>query len=342
MKSHVKKLLTLALVLTLILSLVSCGNGNSSGEASQPSAETEFPDIDWQGGELCAVAYLGYYEESAIGEMTSPYTSTFHQLEGPDFGPFVMLEGYEVYLIIPRYIGSTITVNEYSSMKDEAGEVVYTTADYENYLVVVCNFSDLHSNSLITVTFGENSTSFSPFLSGMDGSVVLPSDGTVKNITLGSLYRNGSYAEYSERYLGSWHITTANQADPNGGLWVYFLNIYEDGSISFYHGFPEGDMIETFDGTYYIAGPDDPDYPTGALVYTMELTYTAMADGPIKEEDKYTVSGAYTIDYGTGFAGEDELILTHNYGTQLFQNANPREYGTYTLIKIADGGYING
>lgn len=86
--------------------------------------------------------------------------------------PLYDCAGQEMFCILPHYLGSTITVNR-AEISDD-GKLVekekLVTSDKP--IFIQCNESDLHSNVIITIKHNDDSTSFSPYISLMDGSVM--------------------------------------------------------------------------------------------------------------------------------------------------------------------------
>lgn len=87
--------------------------------------------------------------------------------------PLCNLNGWEYYLIIPRYEGDTVMVQPLVMDEDSAalraeGEALI----YDAPFVLCCNPSDIFSNVSVTLRHGEESVTFSPYVSLRDGSVV--------------------------------------------------------------------------------------------------------------------------------------------------------------------------
>lgn len=87
--------------------------------------------------------------------------------------PLCDLNGWEYYLIIPRYEGDTVMVQplvmeEESATLRAEGEAIF----YDAPFVLCCNPSDIFPNVSVTLKHGEESVTFSPYISLRDGSIV--------------------------------------------------------------------------------------------------------------------------------------------------------------------------
>ena len=91
--------------------------------------------------------------------------------------------GQEFYCIIPRYIDSTIIVKKVELSDEgelEEKELIVTS---DKPILIQCNESDLYPNTNITINHKEESTSFSPFISLKDGSVIADDNIEVIDLT---------------------------------------------------------------------------------------------------------------------------------------------------------------
>ena len=334
MSKPFKRLFTLLVLLSILLSLASCSQSKPvSSNVTSTTRGEEFPDIAWADNDLCGVAFFCYYSMN-FNEIEEVYTDAYPALAESDyFGPYVGVNdvGYEVFLIVPRYYGSTITVQSYDDMTGDVGEDSYTTELGEHYILLVCNMSDIHSDTLVTVEYEGESVSFSPFLSGKDGSVVLPESGGVKDITLKSLPEgSNSYVNLT----GRWGTIVNSQENNPLQECYYEIAFYGDSAISFAHGAPNSEIIDIFEGTYYFAGNNDPEYPEGTLVYSMLMSYSVAFDGPPDNPNNYPLYGAYTVELMYDDYGDAYTAWTLFSGTPLFQNIEYPEFDTIILNKL--------
>lgn len=148
---------------------------NSQSEAAPKDivqASYPFANVDGENA-LCAVLFLGYDEASAddaVARLCSEYAVIHELFLSGDVVTFDA-QGGEQYLILPKYVGTTVTVTEVQM--DENG-VLQPASDplaTEAPLRVLCNYSDIMPSAQITVQYGTRSIIFSPFISLKDGGI---------------------------------------------------------------------------------------------------------------------------------------------------------------------------
>ena len=141
-------------------------------------------DIDWQEGDVVAVAFLGYYDSFAALEAAPSYvrlTKTFPQIVGATKVDTGM--GREIFLVIPRDPMATLSVNrDGPGVFDGDQEVLYRSETGEPVLVS-CNFSKANSE-VVCVDNAGHSVTFNPWLDKQGGKVRLPRGGGVKDVSL--------------------------------------------------------------------------------------------------------------------------------------------------------------
>lgn len=123
--------------------------------------------------DLCAVVFLGYDEASAkeaVARLCAEYEVLHELFSAGDIATFDA-NGGEQYLILPKYNGTVITVNEVAlddggTLRAE-GDAVTT----QSLLRIYANYSDIVPSAEITVRFGEQSITFHPFISLEDGNI---------------------------------------------------------------------------------------------------------------------------------------------------------------------------
>ena len=160
----------------------------ASSESSIVSEEgpLETEGINWAPGELFGIAFLGYadnLDDEDMQLMYDYYKEAYPVLKDYTKSAWVEAEGNEVFVIIPRYKGSQITVREYYVVEEnELGPKLYSGTN--DALFLLCNFSDLHFNTNVTVDYYDDSESINPYVSLMDGSAAIPEGGRVHDLTL--------------------------------------------------------------------------------------------------------------------------------------------------------------
>ncbi len=158
-----------------LILLAGCKGGGSSAKPV---------DIDWQEGDVVAVAFLGYYDSFAALEAAPSYvrlTRTFPQMVGAtkvDTGL-----GREVFLVIPQDPQATLSVNrDGPEVSDDDREVLYRSETGDPVLVF-CNFFR-ENCQVVCVDNAGRSVTFSPWLDKTSGKVRLPRGGGVKDVSL--------------------------------------------------------------------------------------------------------------------------------------------------------------
>ncbi len=137
---------------------------------SEPTPAADITYIDWQDDNICAVAYLGYDYGDFVRQ--DPY---MYMPQGTDY---VTLDnsGLEMFLVIPRNADVTGEVLwlelAAESAEMEVVEQMLAVTDGQPFFLR-CNVSDIIPDIEITLTSGDKTTTFSPYISLKDGSVVL-------------------------------------------------------------------------------------------------------------------------------------------------------------------------
>ena len=275
---------------------------------------TEFEAIDWEEGELGGIAFLGYannvYDEAILREHDR-YNAKYGYFNEGDIS-FLESEGDEIYLIIPRYLGSRVTVEEYNDEDGKRGTILLDTAVAP--FMFRCNLSDIHPNSLITLRSHDEEFSFNPCVSLMDSSIILPEDnnGRIRDITLSG-----------ELTGGTWNMTRELMNDQTR---IYVWELFPDGTAHYSLRVDETVVVsvtESYSGTYYISDGSDG-YPHNTLVFDMKLQY--ITEGELGKNLGEHLSGAYQFT----FAGPDILNLSYVEGDAIIFLQDSPEYFTYT------------
>lgn len=194
-----KKILALVIASALIASVTGCNqksetdaSAQTTTEPAQTTTENNLPEQTTEPeqkndeyallrekmseSDLCAVAYLGGCEsQSEIRGviLNSDAISDYPFIADiPDERVVAADGGWDIYCIVPATDDTKITVN--SAELDENAEISKTGELYSatgDAILLYCNVSDILSNTLVTVTSGSESLSFSPHISLRDGSV---------------------------------------------------------------------------------------------------------------------------------------------------------------------------
>ncbi len=140
-----------------------------NGEESTPLPEAslsveEKTDIPYTEQQLYAVAYIGYDEYSELQHYTDKYLYDENL-------PFHHLSSGEYYLIIPRYEDMTLSIYE-NDIETQSSALIYKSPTSHPF-VIQGNISDIFSNMTIEFSTDDDKTSFSPYVSLKDGSIMV-------------------------------------------------------------------------------------------------------------------------------------------------------------------------
>ncbi len=185
--NSIKRILFLMMGVTIVTVMSACNKKNpSSNQPTAPettpvaSADTVNEDnkediyIDTDSENLGVLVFLGGgLTEKELGQSKQQVIDEY--LTDVDEIPFYNYGGPEIFCVIPHYVGSSITVKR--SELTEQGELVAkeTLDTSDKPMIIQCNESDLYSNVMITIKYNDKSTTFTPYISLKDGSV-MPAD----------------------------------------------------------------------------------------------------------------------------------------------------------------------
>lgn len=153
------------ILLVCMLGLVGCNS-------AQEEVLSKHDNIPFADKQLYAVAYLGYEEIEDLAFFEERYLDDERL-------PIHYFSKGEYYLIIPRYDAMDVCLyrNDLETMNKT---LVYESKSCKPF-IIQCNISDIFSDVTITFTYQGETIEFSPYISLMDGSVVVGERGL--NIT---------------------------------------------------------------------------------------------------------------------------------------------------------------
>lgn len=269
-----RRFLSLLAALGLCAVLAACGSepagetGGDSEPAGTEAAETEDPgavqlpmeddpslaklreEIDTTGN-LMGVAFLGGLSEggqAAYDELVLNYLDAYPFLAGLDWEKAAVASGMEVYCVVPRDVGSRVTVTEWimdesNGFRGEAGQVLYEGESGEP-VILMGNYSDILPNLKVTVTTPDGETlSYSPCLSLCDGTL---DRAATEGIYDFSVYYDLPPAGIPD-YSGDW--AAFDVADGDGQLYTCCLFMTQNGAVEFFYYQEPGVILERFTGT---------------------------------------------------------------------------------------------
>ena len=138
-----------------------------AGCAGQPQASKQ-DSIPFTQGQLYAAAYLGYQQIDDLNYYVEQYLDSgqipVHYLSDGDY-----------YLVIPRYSGMKLALY-HNDIETLEPTLLYEDPDCRPF-ILQCNASDIFADATISLTYGEETAEFSPFISLKDGSVEIGDQG---------------------------------------------------------------------------------------------------------------------------------------------------------------------
>lgn len=159
MKKTISFILAAVVLLTM---LAACGS-----KAVEPAETALYGKVTMgnaPANALGAVVYLGYYESADAMKAELP--------EALKDLPLAEMGGGEAYAIIPRFEGESVTLYAVTMKEDATAERAENGTAYDGAVLLMCNESDIFTNTEVELKLGEDSISFGPYISLMDGSVV--------------------------------------------------------------------------------------------------------------------------------------------------------------------------
>ena len=262
-------------------------------------------------GALLAVAFLGYSELPDFEDIppyleANCFTELYPFLGAISEDMFARQEGGELYAVVPVSDDIQLTVYEYlMDLEDDyipdAGKELLTVSGGEAILLIG-NVSDIVPNLLITAEDGNGRrVEYAPCLS-MENGQLTKADG-IYDFTptelLGQYYPG--YDPLPDAIVcGTWwaqHYT----ADE---LMAVNLTLKPDGTAEYFYGYPYGDILESFEGTWYFTEDDQ-----------LELNLyggPASTDGSGTNVEPHSLQGSFNWS-----TFSSALILEHADGSSL-------------------------
>lgn len=145
------------MALLCLLALAGCGGQAASGPAADDAAS-----IPFQEGQLYAAAYLGYDEINDLAYYTETYLDSVEP-------PIYYISKGDYYLIIPRYEDMALRLCR-RDMETMELEAVCEDPRCRPF-ILQCNASDIFADAVVSLTYGDDTAEFSPYISLENGSV---------------------------------------------------------------------------------------------------------------------------------------------------------------------------
>jgi len=335
-----------ALFLLLALLLTGCGKKGPtqpSGTPTQTKEEQALEDLRdaiAADGSICGIAFLGWHEstQSMYGTLReNGVMELFPFIETLPAERLVSAAGGEVYLIIPAEDGMEITIEEAFLGDNYDGTLTFThlyDSDDAQPLLVQCNESDIFANVAITLTDGEQTLSYSPFMSLMDGKLATayPPTPSITDLTPYDLLLAGSgEADEVQPWCGNWY---GIGYDDYGTQLLMSLSLMRDGAAIYSYGEPYSETVEVFEGSWSEQSGIISLNMWGGLVNAMD------------EGAKYSFIGSFAWQP----MGTSRMLLSHEsgntflYGTDGYQFCFVDFYpgdlaGSWSVADLAQNGH---
>lgn len=130
-------------------------------DGSDAESQSGGASIPFEEGQLYAVAYLGYQDQSELYKYRQ-------YLDRPDLPTHYVSDG-DFYLIIPRYPDMEVNLLRNDIQTGES-DLFYHSLICEPF-ILQCNASDIFCDVTVRLHWGESETEFSPFISLKDGTL---------------------------------------------------------------------------------------------------------------------------------------------------------------------------
>ncbi|MBE6030603.1 MAG: hypothetical protein E7225_03275 [Clostridiales bacterium] len=316
-------------IMLLVISLCfsGCtGSGDTDTSNGLTEIQKEISNLDC----LIGISYLGYAEVpeySDIGVYTAAngFDDMFPFIKEISEDNTVLVEGGALYVVVPADDSITLTISDVIISE----ETDYIPVKGEDYLTaapgepVLLRGNENMPNLWITAETDSGETlGYYPSFSGYDGLL----------IDAEYVYDFSPYdriLEIWEGYdpvpdpvytLNTWY---AREYDIEGNLYDMTLNLYSDGTATYSYGWPDSDVVESFEGIWIDQGDD---------VLEFELYGGPVEpDGYPIEGEQYDLTGEFSVEYLGSM-----MTLLHESGTPLL-------YGTeecYYYFMPFDGQHL--
>lgn len=349
-KNMLHKVLALLLALVLVFSLSACGgepdpseqpdNPPAGDNTDTPEDPVIVPEPDCvmvrqamiETSNAAAVAYLGYFDQEFedLGAYLEEkgFLEEYPFIADIPYANYIMLEGDELYCIVPADEDANIRVYEWVIDESNDYEGAPGRLVYENHcgvpFLLKGNMSDTMPNMMIEITDSTRGTlEYVPFVSMMDGTLEKPltvptimditpyeAMGYEYGFTLGELVRRGNWITEVYTVNGD-YIEGAFYFDEQGNM-QFCYQTEEDGLYDVY-----------YEGTYFYAegNVEEESVPDDAVVF--ELT--------LKEDNSdYQIARPQILTAMTFTKNpwQNEIYMTYVAGDYLF---DIEEYFDYFL-----------
>ncbi|WP_455718511.1 hypothetical protein [Anaerosporobacter sp.] len=151
----------------------SDSSSNTASSLNTSTLNTYYTIVDDNEDTLCAVYFLGYFEEEVKENATQLFNTNNINLSFDSIDDLERADadGNEWYLILPKYLNTQVVVSKAELNNNgelKPTEDILTTT---KPLLLKCNPSDIVPSSQVTVTYNNDSITFNPSISLKDGDI---------------------------------------------------------------------------------------------------------------------------------------------------------------------------
>jgi len=184
----------------------SSAKPESSSKAPAAAASSSAPEakeaegVDWEDGNFCAVAFLGYgdVDELAEGEVFAALVRDHPGFGKTDSIPRAETKGDYVFAVLPRWPDARVSVREYtkdaSGSNEIFGKTLYTGGGGPFF--VRCDNDGAWPNARVTITRGSDTFDYQPYVDYQSGYLYLEiGDTGVQDVTP-EIEHEGDYSAY--------------------------------------------------------------------------------------------------------------------------------------------------
>ncbi len=333
-----KRLIRLSLICACLLVMVGCSKAPdvpNTGDATEVGATTvpttpatepvvkENPSLSAvkakirEAEKLFGVAYLGGFEgtaEEAKAELfEQEYLNELAFIK--DVTPYGVMDGWQMYCIVPADDSVTLTVYEYVFADEPYKEKAILTANEP--ILLRGNVSDIVPNLCVVATKGDQAVEYTPMQSGMDGKLVNDDDKTYDFTPYMYMPQFGGVDRVPDAvFCGDWWTEAK---DGNGEERSLILTLNPDGTMTYAYGIGNSEILEQFEGTWTLDSQD--------------RLCISMSGGVLEGVDNPVVTNPYDSDLIFTWEITDEgLALTHQSGGVLLTGTNGETFVFLSMV----------
>lgn len=209
---------------------------------------------------------------------------------------YVDAGGTDVFCVIPFANDATVAVNKLES--DSSVSDVYYRSEEGKPILIACEAQD--GNAHVQLNVCDHRTNGTVNLSLVEPSGILDTFDAPEFADM-TIYRDLETEKLLSGIEGGWH---AEVTAPDGTAYSLLLTFYEDGGMEYAYGYPMSDILESFNGIYYVKKLNSfSQYAPGEMSFDLTLTGGAASENV----EPYDFYGGYVL----GLTDDGRLSVTH-------------------------------